>query len=103
MLMLQNVTKLWNLSAYHRKGEIFIGDFLSVLRSWELKSPAQTAVHLILHQPQVNVWICKVFKCFLVSFEHNTGCFYVVHEVRPADLKVVAAVGDSLTVSDVPC
>ena len=66
------------------------------------RSPAQTAVHLPPHRLQVqNIsyslfywWMYMEIYFYLLD---STSC--AVHELRPGDIKVVAALGDSLTVS----
>lgn len=71
-----------------------------VYRLWVLKYHAQTVVHLLLHQRQVKIFL-GVILLILLRTHCNPPYYFscVVHELRPGDIKVVAAVGDSLTVS----
>lgn len=62
-------------------------------------SPVRTGLHLPASLPQVNrhltlvVHLAGNHDSFIISFLSTA-----VHALRPADIKVVAAIGDSLTV-----
>lgn len=66
-----------------------------------MSSSVRTGLHLPASLPQVNRHLTLV-----VHLAGNYGSFFnsfllvssVVHALRPADIKVVAAIGDSLTV-----
>lgn len=44
-----------------------------------------------------------LYQLRLTQSDITFSLYFLVHELRPADIKVVAAVGDSLTVSHCVC